>query len=478
MKRTIISTAVAAVLALPMGAHAETTEVAEIKRMLEQMRAEYERRIADLESRLEAAEQRQPQAPAGEPVAVASRPANNRRGYGTVSSGTGFNPQISLILNGNYYADNAEGAGAEWLGEAEGIHHAHGDDDHGHAHGGPEEGFNLSEMELAFSATVDPYFDASAYLAIDADGDVELEEAWLQTRSLPAGLKVKAGKFLSDIGYANNQHPHAWDFVDQNLAYLNLLGEHGLQDTGVQLTWLPDWNTYTLFGLELLQGDQEKFGALVENGDALNLDDEDRGPRLTTAFVKVAPDLGYNHALQIGGWGAWANQHQEEHEEPVGHALEGDAWMWGIDAVYKYDAGRGYGAGDVELQAEYLWQRKDLEVAFHETNAAVVGAERRFTEDGFYIQGLYGIAPRWQAGLRYDRVGLFNNELEGDGATLEEYDDSDRWTAALTWMPSEFSRLRLQYSRADIALEEGRESFNTVYLQYIMSLGAHGAHKF
>ncbi len=474
MNRALISAAIAAVLALPVGAHAENAEVNEIKRMLEEMRNEYEQRIADLEERLKAAER-----DATETHLLASQASDDGRGYGTITSGNSFNPQISLILNGNYYADSVDGEGAEWLGETDGIHHAHaGGDvhDHDHAHG-PEQGFNLAETELAFSATVDPYFDAAANLAISSDGDVELEEAWLQTRNLPAGLRVKAGKFLSDIGYANNQHPHAWDFADQNLAYLNLLGAHGLQDTGVQVTWLPEWNTYTLFGLELLQGDQEKFGALIEE-DELNLDEADRGPRLTTAFVKVAPDLGYSHALQLGAWGARSGQHQEEHEEPAEHALEGDAWMWGLDGVYKYDAGGAYGKGDIKLQTEYLWQRKDLEVAFHETNPAVVGAERLFTEDGFYLQGLYGIAPRWQAGLRYDRVGLFDNEKASGGTTLEEYEHSDRWAAALTWMPSEFSRLRLQYSRADISIEDERESFNSVYLQYMMSLGAHGAHKF
>ena len=43
----------------------------------------------------------------------------------------------------------------------------------------------------------------------------------------------------------------------------------------------------------------------------------------------------------------------------------------------------------------------------------------QFTEDGFYLQGLYGIAPRWQVGLRYDKVGL-TNELESGGSLLRD----------------------------------------------------------
>jgi phosphate-selective porin len=158
------------------------------------------------------------------------------------------------------------------------------------------------------------------------------------------------------------------------------------------------------------------------------------------------------------------------------HALEGDAWMWGLDAVYKYDAGRAYGAGNIKVQAEYLWQRKDLDLTFHE-DADLIGDERKLTEDGLYVQGWYGIAPRWQVGARYDVVGL-TNRVEDGGGELGDWSDSDRWTAALTWTPSEFSRLRLQLSRADIRVDGESEPVNAVYLQYLMSLGAHGAHKF
>jgi hypothetical protein len=77
---------------------------------------------------------------------------------------------------------------------------------------------------------------------------------------LPGGLKLRGGKFLSGIGYLNGQHPHSWDFVDQNLAYRSLLGDHGLSDTGLQLTWLPrTGKVYSLLGLELLQGNDHHF---------------------------------------------------------------------------------------------------------------------------------------------------------------------------------------------------------------------------
>ena len=45
----------------------------------------------------------------------------------------------------------------------------------------------------------------------------------------------------------------------------------------------------------------------------------------------------------------------------------------------------------------------------------------------------------------------------------------------LDWSPSEFSRVRLQYSQAKTV---AGITDNEWFVQYILSLGAHGAHKY
>ena len=67
------------------------------------------------------------------------------------------------------------------------------DDDHGHSHGSMSNGFNFREAEFMFSATVDPYFDAAANVVVDGDGNVDLEEAWFQTRNLPPWPEGEGG---------------------------------------------------------------------------------------------------------------------------------------------------------------------------------------------------------------------------------------------------------------------------------------------
>lgn len=408
----------------------------------------------------------------------------------SLTTGSSFNPQISLILDGNYYHDNQRGKGSDVLAEMAGI--GHGAHSHEHGHGELAQGFNLGESELVMSAVVDPYFDGRLTLAVGSGGDVALEESWLQTRLLPYGLKVKMGKFLSGIGYQNSQHRHAWDFADQNLAYLGLLGGEGFKDTGVQLTWVAPTAIYTLLGVEALQGnDQERFGTVIDNDDAETvvgsspaLPDTKAGPRITTVFARIAPDIGEEQALQLGLSYARTQQYQQVIDVD-GAALSGDEYaadgtqqLYGMDAVYKWDSPAEYGQGDLKVTGEYLRLKKDLTVTGTGSPSAVAVRDAiTGTQDGYYLQASYGIAPRWQLALRQDANGL-SNELD-EGMSHQSFKQSSRQSIALSFAPSEFSRLRLQLAQGNIYDNAGdKTALKQVFLQYTQSLGTHGAHKF
>jgi hypothetical protein len=409
---------------------------------------------------------------------------------GQVTSGTAFNPAISVIPDGVYYNDSLDGGVGELMEEADGFGgaHAHAAEEEGHAHGGvPGPGFSLREAEVAFSGAVDPYFDVWAIFAV-ADGEIEVEEGYFQTRKLLPGLQLRAGKFFSGFGYVNKQHPHQWDFVDQNLPYDMLLGG-SIDDTGVQLTWLPSLPFYAQLGFEALQGDNERFSAQLGSEESPFLD-EKAGPRLFTGWLKVSPNVGYSHAVQLGVSYAHSSRHQElvahahegeeeaeegGEEEHHDEAFQGDAHVFGLDLVWRYDSPRQFGHRDLTLQAEYLRRVKDLSLVGVGEEAAA-GERRESTQDGFYAQAVYGFAPRFTLGVRYDVAGL-TNRIEA-GAETESFDDSRRFSANLTFNPTEFSRLRVQYTRGDVAVGGAREKYDQVYVQFQMSLGAHGAHRF
>jgi hypothetical protein len=96
-------------------------------------------------------------------------------------------------------------------------------------------------------------------------------------------------------------------------------------------------------------------------------------------------------------------------------------------------------------------------------------------QDGLYIQALYQW-ERWRFGARYDRMGIFEDEVVRAGSDLEYGKKPYRYTGSVEFNPTEFSRLRLQYNY-DRTAGDG-ETNNEVFLQLILAIGAHGAHPF
>jgi hypothetical protein len=383
-----------------------------------------------------------------------------------------LNPDISAIVDMYYHHDDSEEGISHVLEEMSGFGHAHGgEDEHGHDHG-MEDGFNLRHLELQFSADVDPYFKGSAIAAIDQEG-AEMETAEIETTCLPWGLKLRGGKFYSDFGYINAQHAHSWDFTDQPLIHQLALGEHGLNEKGLQLSWLAPTPFYLLAGVEVFQGENENLFAHHGDGDLPAHD----GPRLGVGWLKAGPNLPGNHALQFGAFAA-TGKHQEEHVEPEGEeAFDGDSGFWGGDVVYKYNAPHPHGKGDFVAQAEYFSRKKDLTLVAAEAEPDLVGNSKVDAQDGYYVQAVYGFLPRWRAGIRWEQVGL-TNESELPSGETESFGPSSRAGAMLDFTPSEFSRIRLQANQGSYETAEGSEDVTEVYVQWIVSIGAHGAHKF
>jgi len=398
---------------------------------------------------------------------------DNASNFTKAGPGQSFNPDISVIVDMFYHSDDSDEGISHIMEEMSGFGHVHaGGEEHHH---GVDEGFNLRHLELQLEASVDPYFKASAIAAVSEEG-AELETAEMETTGLPYGLKVKGGKFFSDFGYINAQHSHQWDFTDQPLIYKLCLGDHGLNDKGLQLSWLAPTPFYLLAGAETFQGDNEVMYS-YHGEEPLP---SHSGPRLNVAWLKVSPDLPGSHALQAGLF-ASAGIHQEEHDGDgdgaADHWLDGDNSFWGADIVYKYNAPKSFGKGDVILQGEYMSRKKDLDMVGNDLNPLLVGNNRIDKQDGYYTQALYGFAERWRCGLRWDQVGLINSSELPDG-TDESFDSSHRVGAMIDFSPTEFSRIRLQANSGTYEVPEGKEDVAEIYIQWMISLGAHAAHKF
>ena len=118
----------------------------------------------------------------------------------------------------------------------------------GGGHDPRKRGFTVRGVELSMMGAVDPYLDGEMHLVnfidpIQGDTVVELEEAFMTTRSLPHGLQLKAGQFLTEFGRINPTHPHAWAWLDQPIINTRVFGPDGMRAPGARLSWLVpvDW---------------------------------------------------------------------------------------------------------------------------------------------------------------------------------------------------------------------------------------------
>jgi len=367
-------------------------------------------------------------------------------GQGTIGS-TAFNPAISLILDGKY--TSYSGAIPELTGTMTSSEA-----------GAVDEGLSVGESELVASANIDDKFYGYFVLAAaveDGETSAEVEEAWIQTLALPAGLSVKAGKFFSDIGYLNSRHPHTWDFVDAPLPYEGLLGGN-YSDSGVQLRWLAPTSLFLELGAELLRGDAFPAGGAASDGQGAS-----------TLFARLGGDVGVAHSWRVGISLLQAESiGRESVLDGSSVFFDGDSDVGILDFVWKWSRNGNPRDQNFTINAEFLRRSEQGTIS---EGAATLDYDE--AHSGYYVSGTYQFRPRWRVGARYDTYEADARlaALPGIGPVGA---DPDRLSFMVDFSNSEFSRLRFQISDIDT----GADSTSAVYLQYIMSMGSHGAHAF
>ncbi len=456
----IVPASLVLALAAPLAALADTpSDIQAMRREIETMRADYEARLKALEERVKAAEAAGASAPAAAvpsaPVAAATAPAPVNP-----AAGNAFNPGISLILSGGYTRTSRDPADYRISGFQLPP---------GSEIGPGTRGFNLAESELGLAANIDPWLRGAINIALQPDDKVSVEEAFVQTTSLGNGLSLKAGRFFSGIGYLNSQHSHVWDFVDAPLAYQAMLGTQ-FGDDGVQLTWLAPTEHYIELGAELGRGRTFPGSDTGRNG---------AGAAALTAHT--GGDIGESHSWRAGLslLSAKATDQPLEAVNSAGNAVvnafTGRRRVWVLDGVWKWAPNGNATRTNFKLQGEYLRSTGTGSLVYDVAGAGTADAYRA-AQSGWYLQGVYQFMPRWRAGLRTEWLdpgtpgfGLNTAVLAGSGYRPHKN------SVMVDFSPSEFSRVRLQLARDNA--REGRPD-NQFFIQYQMSLGAHGAHSF
>lgn len=450
LKTSVLAAALAVAYSItPLAFAADDKELAQIRDEIRQLKAAYEARIDALEARLQqaaAAPTQTPSAPAAMPKASATNV---------------FNPAVSLILGGTYTNLSQDPAQYRVQGFMPGGEVGPG-----------ARSFNLGESELTLAANIDPKFNGRLTFALAPDNSASVEEAYVATSALANGVNVRAGRFLSGLGYLNGQHAHSWDFVDAPLAYQALFGGQYRQD-GVQARWLAPTERFFEIGAEL--GNGAAFPGTDRNKN---------GAAASAVFAHLGDDIGASSSWRTGISFLRSSAHGRAYDDlnalgdAVTNAFSGQSRTWIVDGVFKWAPEGNATQRDFKLQGEYFRRKEQGALATGDDSGSYAA-----TQSGWYAQAVYKFMPEWRLGVRHDRlnsgtpmIGLVNDGIfsVNDFQRLASFQPR-RNTLMLDYSPSEFSRLRLQFAR-DQARPEATDT--QIFLQYIMSLGAHGAHAF
>ena len=400
---------------------------------------EYEKRLEQLEAR------------------ISESQSVNRR-----ITGNANNPAISVILDGLYasYKNHPEDYALPGYGL-------------GGEAGLAAEGFSLGHSEIIMSSNIDDKFFGQFTLAIaehEGEVEVELEEAFFETLALGHGFTVRGGRFFSAIGYLNQQHQHVWDFHDAPLVYRGFFGNQYFDD-GVRLSLVAPTELFVELGGEVFAGGKYPAGGEHSNVGSW------------TAFVNFGGDVGISHSWQAG-LSYWAADNIEREYGSHAHTgtaetplFEGDSKIAGVNAIYKWAPGGNNLEQNFKLQFEYFSRDEDGDMTLLNSVPLEVSSLNS-KQDGWYLQGIWQFDRNWRTGIRYDMLDSDNRGsdvgvLDEAGLVANGYTPK-RSSIMAEWLPSEFSRIRLQYNRD----ESYQVADNQLFLQYTFSIGAHGAHSF
>jgi hypothetical protein len=250
------------------------------------------------------------------------------------------------------------------------------------------------------------------------------------------------------------------------------LGPDGLRGVGAQISWTLPTPFYAQALLAVQNGRGGTafsfrnpgdsgifFGRETADREARGLGDFLWAPRLETSF-----NLSDTQTVLAGASGAF-----DSNETGANSRTQ----IYGGDLLYKWKSARAEGGFPfVKWQTEAMYRRFEAGRGIDQTFPVA----ETFHDWGIYSQLLWGFRKGWVAGIRGDHVSMTDSHFTDD----PDRQPRSRISANLTWYPTEFSKLRLQYNHDFLESDfffPARQA-DSVFLQFEFILGAHGAHKF
>lgn len=294
-------------------------------------------------------------------------------------------------------------------------------------------GFRFREAELRLASNIDAYFRGDVVLSVEKeDGEYKLEpeELVVETLSVP-DVTIRAGKLYALIGRHNTLHTHAFPFIDAPLTNTSILGEEGLNESGVSAAYLAP----TPWFLELVA---HAFSAENETLFGSGAQDDMTG----TLFIKNLWDLSPSATLEMDlAYGGGGN------------SFGGNTQVYSASMTYKWRPVEKSTERSLLATVEYL-----------QSDRGGRTIDDRVGGLSSWIQ--WQFKRRWWLQAREEYLGL---PAPDAGITRKH-------SGLIGFYPSEFSDLKLQYDNIDYPGDESVE--NRISIQLNVSIGAHPAHSY
>ncbi len=482
------------------------SDIEALRQAVEQMKTEYESRIRSLEERLKAAEAaaRRAESAAVKVETVRKKSALDEAVAEVEAEEKAETVAVATPPSRALWSRRVGGADVQLLDVSLNLMGAAGTSNvgndkikalHGGEHDPRRRGFTFQQAELAFKGAIDPYLTAETYI-VASEEDVELEEAFFTTTSLPYDLQLKGGYFLTEFGIINPTHPHNWDWIDQPVINTRLFGGEGQRAAGFRLSKLlpTPWYSELMIGSQdptnstmvSFQGRGHSHGQEEAHGHEEEEHEEEHAHgdgvggyvRVRTDDIDNLDDLTW-FARWVNGW-----DFNEQTSGRLGFSFlsgsnttgqDGETYVFGSDLKLKWlptSNFRGYPYVKWETEGLYRYYDVDRDNPSFQDPDQNLG---NLKDWGLRTELGWGFKPRWETGLRFEYAnGNDKGPVSKDEDALR--DRRYRVSPILSWRPTEYSRFRLQYNWDDAQFLS--KNAHSVWLGFDVSLGAHPAHKY
>ena len=332
---------------------------------------------------------------------------------------------------------------------------------------------NQRSVELTLNAAVDPF--AKGYAVINASADAAtgeaslgVEEAAIQTTSLPWNLELKAGRFFAEFGRLAYIHDHELPMVNRPLVLDQYIGGESRTD-GAQLNWLLPIDHYVSWtaglGTQFGGDNPPNYVGEFRHFSGLNF-----WSRLSS-FFELTPEV----SLEPGISGMW-NPHTKAQWDPTVAPLptvpaingniytERERRLLGADLALSYKPLRNNQFNSVTLGTEVLYSDNRYDITDPVGNPLPGRSNGAL---GLYSYLNWKFHRQWTAGFNFDWM---EDILDKKAQTFA-------YSPNITWATSHWSQIRLQYTYTDYNNEAtralGLRPDHAVYLQWAWIIGSH-----